>query len=749
MKRLNLFLGVFWLGWGGLPLPVAAQSVQQLFHDGQHQEEIIGDLQAAIDRYQKVVDQHAQNRHTAARALYRIGGCYEKLGQNGQAISAYQRQLRNFADQIDTAAQARKRLAALGVPRGQIAADSEVNYRLVVEAGHLNEHSTFNAPFDFSPDGRHLVFAAQAPADTFAVRLYLSDHSGTVIRPLLAAADQWKMYVAPRWSPDGRRIAYWAVRDSVEAAGKLRAQTALFVVEADGTGPRQLIPPLLLTRGLTPPDLCWSPDGGQLTYAQRQEPAPGFHTLAFDGSAVGFIPFEMPRFVQLGGYSPDGRWLAVQMNATAVHNMDLWLIPAVGGPPRRLTQASDYEGHPVWAADGRSIYFVAGASQHFQLERSGTSNVWKLAIDLQTGQAQGAPEQVTFYRDALLTHPRILGLGRRLGYVLKKTMHIVHVADNHVADKTWPQDARSLVRGLAPQLSPDGQTVFYLGEGEEEDGIYAVPASGGLPRCLVQGDIKGFGLAPDGGELAYFSDSVNGAKLWVLPAAGGEPRQVLALGPQLPEDILIPRWSPDSRRLAYATSYTAGNGLYVLDPAAGSPQALAHLKGRWHTDTLCWSPDGRHIAGLGFTDQAGGTNTVFVVPAAGGPLRQLTPSDEGKAGLAWHPDGQRLTYHVMPKGNGENRQVYLDGRPPELLLDQPDAWDFVGTWAPNGRQFFFNSQNPKFTDLFVYNVESGDFNLFATQVAMAELPSFSRDGEKVVWVGEKKLTQIWIMENFK
>ncbi|MCH8979147.1 MAG: PD40 domain-containing protein, partial [Armatimonadetes bacterium] len=112
----------------------------------------------------------------------------------------------------------------------------------------------------------------------------------------------------------------------------------------------------------------------------------------------------------------------------------------------------------------------------------------------------------------------------------------------------------------------------------------------------------------------------------------------------------------------------------------------------------------------------------------------------------WHPDGKRLTYHVALR-NSETRQVFLDGRPPSLLLDQPDRWDYLGKWAPDGRRFFFESYTlDGLAGIYVYDEATKEVSAFANS---AGLPTWSRDGKTMAWVSEKETRQLWVMSNFR
>ena len=73
-------------------------------------ETVDGDLKGAIEQYRKLSTN--SDRTVAAQALLRLGQCYEKLG-SAEARQAYERAVRDFADQVTVVATAQARLLAL------------------------------------------------------------------------------------------------------------------------------------------------------------------------------------------------------------------------------------------------------------------------------------------------------------------------------------------------------------------------------------------------------------------------------------------------------------------------------------------------------------------------------------------------------------------------------------------------------------------------------------------------------------
>ena len=87
-------------------------SAELQFKAAMHKEQVEGDLKGAIEQYRKIIEQYAANRKVAADALVRMALCYEKLG-SAEARQAYERVLKNYADQKDAVSQAQAGLAKL------------------------------------------------------------------------------------------------------------------------------------------------------------------------------------------------------------------------------------------------------------------------------------------------------------------------------------------------------------------------------------------------------------------------------------------------------------------------------------------------------------------------------------------------------------------------------------------------------------------------------------------------------------
>jgi tetratricopeptide (TPR) repeat protein len=107
------------------------------------EEDTDHNLNAAIQSYQAVLAQYDEDRKSAATAVFRIAECYRKLGKSKEAIAAYSRVVKDFADQTKLVEQSRNQLSkTYKIPQAQAAgsvsaatAEARRKYREILEEG--------------------------------------------------------------------------------------------------------------------------------------------------------------------------------------------------------------------------------------------------------------------------------------------------------------------------------------------------------------------------------------------------------------------------------------------------------------------------------------------------------------------------------------------------------------------------------------------------------------------------------------
>jgi Tol biopolymer transport system component len=744
LKFVATLLAVIAVLFATGPAAQKTADADMLFQTAAHAELVEGDLDKAIKLYRDVIAKFPGDRAVAARALVKLGACYEKTGRDA-ARAAYERVLRDYADQGDPVRIARARLQQMpdAAPASR-ASSAGPTYRLVLDrVGGGREVVFLPNHYDFAPDGRRFVFRKAAPGKNTS-EIFVADAEGALVRPLLADTGTWWGFQYPRWSPQGSRVAYLVHKAPYEAPGPW----GIFIADVDTGKATQIGADF--PDGNPPGDLAWTSDGGEITYVMNhtgREAAPrGIYSRSVATGETRVVQ-TMPAHwsLRLGGYSPDGRWLAFHEKVSDggdLRDIDIWLLPSRGGRALKQTEHDGIDAQPAWAPDGRALYFVS--------DRSGDQNVWKQGVDPATGARIGEPQQVTFFSDGRVMHPKLFAAGRRMALTLSRNKTVIKVGS---PDR--PQDARELTRGRAPQLSPDGLRLYYIGEGPEQRGLFSIQTAGGVSTRLTETPPTancGFDLSPDGRTLAYFGKDGGQVYLYTVPTTGRGARKVVAtLGTIETTPVSPPRWSPDGSRIAYAKEQT----LFTIPAAGGEPRKVAQL---YLWQEWLWAPDGKSIGALAYA--APEDIAVFVVPAEGGEPRRLTLPVERqyKEGLAWHPDGSRLAYMIYA-GPGERdsalREAFIDGRPTRQIVDVPDEWEYVGRWTPDGKYFLYQTLRSFIGTLHAFDPATGKSRLFVEGVqhgvgGLAHgLMTWSADGRVAAWSTPSVTSQLWVAENFR
>jgi len=223
--------------------------------------------------------------------------------------------------------------------------------------------------------------------------------------------------------------------------------------------------------------------------------------------------------------------------------------------------------------------------------------------------------------------------------------------------------------------SPDGKRLAFISNAGNLDEFYAADLSRGTrpvrPRALTHltGFLSSPEWSPDGKMLAFLfiegaprppgplqpmtkdegvvEQHIYEQRLTTVDVASGEVRQVS------PADTYVYEydWSPDGRRLVASAAPGSGDNnwwvakLYTLDVSSGEMKPI--YKPRLQIAVPRWSPDGKSIAfieGL-MSDQGGNGGDIFVVPAAGGEARDVTPGMKASASaLAWRPRSNTILF---------------------------------------------------------------------------------------------------------
>jgi dipeptidyl aminopeptidase/acylaminoacyl peptidase len=319
---------------------------------------------------------------------------------------------------------------------------------------------------------------------------------------------------------------------------------------------------------------------------------------------------QRERFVSDPQLSPDGNWVAYSVSQADTlrdeDNSDVWMTSWDGKQSVQLTRSPAGESTPRWSPDGRYLAFLSSRDDPREVDQ-----LWLL--DRAGGEAE-----------------RITGL------------------PSGIADYAW---------------APDGKRIALISRDPDPDAPIPGDTTKKTPRPIV---IDRFHFKED--ETGYLTNRRQHLYLLDLATRKGD---LLLPGDY---DEITPSWSPDGKSIAFVSrrrpepDRTANYDLYVVDAKPGAaPRQLTTFAGGdndpgWDSRAPSWSPDGKLIAYV----QGGpleliyyATQSIAVVPAAGGPARVLTPTlDRVVLSPTWSPDGSSVLFLL------EDDRVYHLARVP-------------------------------------------------------------------------------------
>jgi Tol biopolymer transport system component len=655
-----------------------------------------GKLEEAIAIFREIIEKYPQNSPLAAKALFHMGLCYEKLG-NQEAQKAYQRLIADYPGQKEEVALAKERLAKIAkVLAEEVKKPSFRKIRIPANPGNGV----------LSPDGKLLAFTSQGS-------VWVVPISGKVQFDLAGEPVRLTEPVGARntgnilaWSGDGQWIAFNALDGQ---------KVVIYVVSVSGGIPKKIPANLSRRSGYAfNLRLSLSADGKTLAFCaadmtsseMKGEKSGPFllhqlYTIPVDGG-------EAKRLTDKGAtepaFSPDGKRIAFirpYLRENGKEHKDLWVMNSDGSKSIQMTEFTGSARGPAWSPDGKLIAF------HYEPnDNSSFSDEIRIIAAPADGKPAEAPTKIKL---PLESYSMLAGWGidQKIGVLLASPQHqAVYTvpAGGGQATQVSPETATRFTGNedfagypCHPRWSPDGKTVYFRwGKGH----IVGVPSQGGnlspihssketkLIEVLPGG---GNDLSPDGKKIV-FSASKEGVRplevnIWTVPAEGGEPTQITK---GLAQER-YPCWSPDGKRIAFISSTAKSKddyvmNIYIVPAEGGEVRQLTTEADRVNYASVKWAPDGDQIAYFSLD------KTINVKPLQGGEPRVVVKVENvhGHCELSWSPDGKELAYTskgrimVVSLGGGEAREIKTG------ILNE-EVQNFHIDWSPDGKKFAFTA----------------------------------------------------------
>ena len=255
------------------------------------------------------------------------------------------------------------------------------------------------------------------------------------------------------------------------------------------------------------------------------------------------------------------------------------------------------------------------------------------------------------------------------------------------------------------------------------------------PVTHAPGNAMSPAFSPDGREIAF---------LWDSPEQKRQEVYVLLLGSDTPlrlthstDGVLgAPAWSPDGREIAFSRCRGKTDAVYVV-PALGGPERELTDVGCPYTDPgpLAWISNGQEILMIDHCPEAGSFDLV-VFSLASGKKRCLTHSGPRNAfdsifRFSLSPDGRTVAFTASASAPcfGDIYTMPLIGGSPYLLTSEGRCFTEL-MWTPDGKSIVLGSYTSILPPLWRISVNGGPLERETTYPAIGR---FSPDGRRFVY----------------
>lgn len=314
-------------------------------------------------------------------------------------------------------------------------------------------------------------------------------------------------------------------------------------------------------------------------------------------------------------------------------------------------------------------------------------------------------------------------------------------------------DLISMHRVTDPQISPDGLWITYSVATADVEGnrmlrdIWIVPAAGGDVRQLTRdGSDERPRWSPDGKQILFLSSRDGSPQIYLTSADGGEPTRLTFLSTGADNEL----WSPDGKWIAFVSSVYPDCADDACNARRDAEKDASKVKARIYEKLLY-----RH-----WTEWFSGKRShLFVMPAAGGTPRDLTPGADYDVppfnlgepeAISFSPDSQELCFtantdkNEATSTNGDLFTIPVDGAsaPKRITTNPGDDWG--GMYSPDGKWIAYRAQMQAGYEsdrwrLMLYDRTSGKAaNLTENFDRSVESVAWSPDSQRIYFTSEDK-----------
>ena len=318
-----------------------------------------------------------------------------------------------------------------------------------------------------SPDGAWVAYEVETTdvdADESSVRIYMVSRDGEDVVELTGSDYSAS---SPRWSPDGRYLAFLA------AKGDEDAKTQVWTLDRRGGEAQQYTH---VDQGVR--DFEWSPDGSRMLLMIRDKSA---SDLAAEAAVeAGEEPKPLPYVIDRLQFKQDG---VPYLDRSRTH---IYVVDGRDAEPLQLTFGDFDDGQPAWSPDGTEIAFTSKRTG--DPDANDNADIW--VVSAEGDDATREPRQIT-RNPGSDSSPAWSNDGRRIAYVTVTEPELIWYATNHLAIASAAGgDERVLTATLdrnvgSPTFTPDDRGILFVLEDSAEQHLARFDlASGAIDRPI-------------------------------------------------------------------------------------------------------------------------------------------------------------------------------------------------------------------------------------------------------------------------
>ncbi len=284
---------------------------------------------------------------------------------------------------------------------------------------------------------------------------------------------------------------------------------------------------------------------------------------AWQRLAINALPARDPAI------SPDGKTLAFRSKRDGV--WEIYLAPTSDGNATRLTRGMSYSAAPVWSPDGTRLAFESYAR--------GDLDIWVMNRD------GTQPLDLTENEKAHDYAPAWSPDGKWIAFTSWRTgtQQLFLVAADCTRNCSATNLSHSKFNDQKPAWSPDGTRLAFVSDRDGQRAIYVAEFANGALKNARRVTFSGWddqpAWSPDGKWLAFVSARPTRQPIYIVPASGGIPR-LIANGETFAASVT---WSANETLAAMDASHLTRAALYQEQPDlaaanSGHPYELRRIR---------------------------------------------------------------------------------------------------------------------------------------------------------------------------